>query len=233
MNNDKKYIVFDAYVFGFRTILAYIRPLFLTALCIGLLLLGAAGLGIFSFKTFLQGMMHHINAMDAMTDVSPGEMMMQKLTALWQVRWIIPVIFLSVLFFISLAVAVYANYALLTFDGRATQKVTFPSFMNIIKIMIAKCIQFIIAFIGLALLIAPGIYWIIKTQFIDYAILDGAGIFEAFGKSFALSKGYGWAIFAYISLALTIGALLPSAFFLYWVSVFACGFMYRTIQKSA
>ena len=240
MNSDKKYIVFDAYVFGLRTILAYIRPLFLTGLLLGLFFIGVFGVGIVflkplfqGIKPLLQGMMPHMNAIDGMADASHGQMMMEKLMVLWQVRWIIPVILLVVLFCYSLTVAVYANYALIMFDGKATQKVTFPSFMKIIKIMIAKCIQCIVAFIGLILLIAPGIYWIVKTQFIDYAILDGAGIFEAFSKSFALSKGYGWAIFAYILLTITIGALLPTAFFLYWLSVFACGFIYRTIQKSA
>lgn len=233
MNTDKKYIVFDAYVFGLRNVLAYIRPLFFTGLFLVLLLLGGIGLGAFSFKSLFQGMMHHMSGMGAMAETSRAEMMMQKLTILWEARWIIPPILLALLFFISLIKALYANYALSIFDDTATQKVVFPSFMKIIKIMIAKIIHLIVFLIGLLLFIAPGIYWIIKTQFVDYAILDGAGIFEAFGKSFTLSKGYGWAIFAYLILVVTLGAFLPIALFFYCVALFACGFMYRTIQKGA
>ena len=59
--------------------------------------------------------------------------------------------------------------------------------------------------IGLALVIVPGLYLItIWAVIVPIIVLEGAGVFSSFGRSYHLVRGHGWHVFATLVLLFVI-----------------------------
>lgn len=73
----------------------------------------------------------------------------------------------------------------------------FSCYSLIMKDAIASCLYFFIGFIGLFLLIVPGIYWGITYGFYHQFIVDKqVGIVDAFKKSAEITRGAKWELFS-------------------------------------
>ncbi len=218
---DNKYIVYDAYVSAFRNCIAFIRPLALTMLSFIVMSIVSIAFLFFAYKSAISRFVAMFQSMpvhDAVFSFFPF--------SLFAVAGVL------FLFLIALFMAIYCNYALRIHDGDDSQKVKFPPILAVIKIMFAKFIQLIVLIPPFLLLVFPGIYWMIRTSFIEFAILDkNAGIFSAFSQSFALSKGNGWKIFAALVVSMTLLSVLPTLFIFAPVPLFALGYLYKEIGK--
>jgi hypothetical protein len=89
-------------------------------------------------------------------------------------------------------------------DGRAdlsigdTLRRTWP---RVPTVVLAGILAGIAIAIGLALLIAPGLYLLtIWSLIVPAIVLEGRGVGEAFGRSRDLVRGYGWTVFGVILL---------------------------------
>ncbi len=88
--------------------------------------------------------------------------------------------------------------------------------------------------IGLILFIIPGIIIAIKLQFLEYLIVDKKMGFEAFNKSWEMTKGVKWNLFVFGILLLLINilgvlALFVGLFVTLPLSLIATAFVYRKL----
>ena len=106
----------------------------------------------------------------------------------------------------------YINYTLRVYDrGYAEFSDLFPSFGRVLKVMLAWCIFTSMVSVGLALLVIPGIYLMIRFGFFSYLILDkNVGVFDSLKMSWRITRGYGGELFVLLCFATvlhTIGGL--------------------------
>lgn len=93
----------------------------------------------------------------------------------------------------------------------------------------------LIVFVGMILLIIPGIIWSIKFQFFSYLIIDkGLGPIEALKMSSAITKDAKWDLFLFFLLILAINllgalALLVGLFVTIPITMVAIAFVYRKL----
>ncbi len=104
--------------------------------------------------------------------------------------------------------------------------------------IIANLVRSIATVVGLLLLIIPGIIIALKLQFIDYLIVDKKMGFEAFNKSWEMTKGVKWNLFVFgILLALIniLGflALIVGLFVTLPLSMVATAFVYKKLVSQA
>lgn len=97
----------------------------------------------------------------------------------------------------------------------------------------------LIVFVGMILLIIPGIIWSIKFQFFSYLIIDkGLGPIEALKMSSAITKDAKWDLFLFFLLILAINllgalALLVGLFVTIPITMVAIAFVYRKLLAHA
>jgi uncharacterized membrane protein len=73
----------------------------------------------------------------------------------------------------------------------------FYAFQNIGNIILANILVWAIIGIGLVLLIVPGIIFACRLAFVPYLVMDGKiEAVESISKSWEMTKGYSWTIFA-------------------------------------
>ncbi len=100
--------------------------------------------------------------------------------------------------------------------------------------IIANLARSIAIIVGLLLLIIPGIIIFIKLQFIDYLIVDKKMEFEAFNKSWEMTKGVKWNLFVFGILLFLINvlgflALIIGLFITLPLSLIATAFVYKKL----
>lgn len=84
-------------------------------------------------------------------------------------------------------------------------KEIFDGFGKYPKIVLANLLTGLLVFLGLLLLIIPGIIVICRLAFVPYIVMDqGLGPIAAVEKSWKMTKGHGWTIFGMGLLAIPI-----------------------------
>jgi hypothetical protein len=105
------------------------------------------------------------------------------------------------------------------------------------KYLLASILYSLIVIGGLILLIVPGIIWAIKFQFFGYFIVEGAGWYESFKKSGAITQGTKLDLF-WLGLLSGLITLAGALFFLIGLFVavptvmLAFAFVYRKLQSA-
>jgi uncharacterized membrane protein len=106
------------------------------------------------------------------------------------------------------------------------------------KIIMATLLFAIIVYIGMILLIIPGIYFAIKYQYFALSLIENPdlGIWASFKRSASLTKGVKWKLFGFgwVSLGVSILGLLAlgvGALVAWIVLSIATAFIYVTLAK--
>ncbi len=200
MEEKNKFFVYDSFVFAFKNILAQVRVFTLIGLitvlvfvCLMVVMIVSGGV-----------LMHTIRM--AATDWRTVAMVV-----LSQVKYALG----AALIFLGLA-GLFVSWISVGFNGVALGirdegegKVGkfFPSVLTLIKAAAAMiCFVFVLIF-GFICLIVPGIYWLIRSNFFMFAIIDGAGVFEAFSISFRITKGKEWYILGHLLIVVALSTL--------------------------
>ena len=108
----------------------------------------------------------------------------------------------------------------------------FPLFFNY---LFGSILYGLIIFVGIILLIIPGIIWAIKFQFYSYFIVDeGLGPIEALKRSSLITKGFKWNLFLLGLLLILINVLgalclLVGLFATIPTAMLAVSFVYRKL----
>ena len=104
-------------------------------------------------------------------------------------------------------------------DERADIRGVFAGFQtNYLNIVLANLLVFAICGIGFVLLIVPGIIFACRLAFVPYLVMDkGLDPVGAIEKSWNMTRGHGWRIFAMFLVAIP---LLLIGFMLLFVGVF-------------
>jgi len=105
-------------------------------------------------------------------------------------------------------------------------------------VFLASLLSGILVFAGLILLIIPGIYFALRFSMVRFAVLEGAGVMESFGKSTALTNGLKWQLLGFFAvmillnilgaIALMIGLLITIP-----VTMIAFAHIYLALTKKA
>ncbi len=134
MEQDKKYLVFDAYVFGTRNFLAYIRPLLLT----GLIIIGVGGFTLFALLFVLKNLFstHLLIAAEAYKGMGELGFLSLFRENIGSIVLLFFILYILASLFWGWVAAIFYNYGLLFFDEKTNQKIVFPSFVNVVKIAI-------------------------------------------------------------------------------------------------
>jgi hypothetical protein len=147
----------------------------------------------------------------------------------------------SLVYISVLGIVVSSVYSFVTFflmtqyvyearQGRPSWKGAFQALLPKLFFLFVTTLIFIIAIIvGTCFLIIPGIIVVVRLGAYDYAVMfDNAGIMDSFKKSWALTQGSFWRIFAVIlilSLPFIIAGIIPKTnFFLalsMWMQTFS------------
>ncbi len=219
MNQETRHPVLESFAFGFKTIIFNIIPVFISVFVVWLiswglkillasLLFGAET----SLRVSLQGIQKSVGFVFSFEWGSLIDTIIYLISSLL----IYPI-------YITLGVSIFAHFGFMAMDHKPVT-LAIPSVWRMFKVGVAKIIQWTIALFGLIFFVFPGIYWIIRTQFIAYAIIDkNAGIFSAFGQSFALTKGRTGTIFCYLVLSIIATAFIIS----FPLAIFAGAYLYR------
>ncbi len=115
----------------------------------------------------------------------------------------------------------------------------FSQYPLFIKFVIGMVLYLLITYLGMILLIIPGIIWSLKYWFFDYFIVDqGLGPIESLKRSSAITKGAKGNLFVFFFLLLfinIIGALclLVGLFATLPISLVAVAFVYRKLLEEA
>lgn len=116
---------------------------------------------------------------------------------------------LAILPFITGASTFYAHQYL------TSQEATIPRSIQVAgerftELVVLTFIFFALSFAGLLFFLIPGIYLSIRLSFIYYAlIIENRSTFDAFNRSWQLTKGYWWKLFWPFLLIVCIVLILP------------------------
>jgi hypothetical protein len=130
-------------------------------------------------------------------------------------------VFIMLSSLVSLTLRIYyIKFSLVSFEGtlhNSTLHTLKLSFFLIPIIFVANFMYLLVSFVGLLLLIIPGLIFMLSFYFYEYFIISGqVGFFKAFSESQRITKGYrlqlmGIIIFFSI-LSFSISALIDSIF---------------------
>ncbi len=101
---------------------------------------------------------------------------------------------------------------------------------------LASVLYFIIVFLGIILLIIPGVYLAIRFIFFEYFIIDKKmGIVESLKESWKITQGKFWGVFAFSAALIALNilgalALLVGLLVTIPISIVAWAFVYRRIS---
>lgn len=114
-------------------------------------------------------------------------------------------------------------------DERADIREVFSGFKtNYLNIILANLLVFAICGIGFVLLIVPGIVFACRLAFVPYLVMDkGLDPVAAIEKSWNMTRGHGWRIFAMFLVAiplLLIGLLLLGVGVFFAALLVSCAF---------
>jgi uncharacterized membrane protein len=110
--------------------------------------------------------------------------------------------------------------------------------ISFLKFLVTQVIFGIMIFVGILLLVVPGILVIVRFQYAPYILVDKkTGIWESFRESLAITKGSGWSLFLMLIAVLGInvlGALLLGVglFITIPLTTIAIGFVYRKLVNA-
>jgi len=106
---------------------------------------------------------------------------------------------------VSVAISISLTYVLLIIARGETPTfesltVPFRSYKTPLTFFLATLLIMIAGLIGLALLILPGIWILIRLQFYKYIVLEHEGIKarESLAQSFEMTKGHFWQLFLFL-----------------------------------
>ena len=107
------------------------------------------------------------------------------------------------------------------------------------KFLLASVLYSLIVTVGFLLLIVPGIYFMIKYQFVLYLIVDkNMDVAQAFSMSSQITNGVKWQLFFF---DLLIGIIILAGFLFFGVGIFAAlptalvavAYVYRKLSSGA
>jgi len=105
-------------------------------------------------------------------------------------------IIILISFLLSFLISAIISPGIVTISLKASrgESVSFNDFLGktkyVVRIMVANVIYFILITIGFLLLIVPGLFVLIRLQFIPYLIVDkNMGAIEAIKESYQITKG--------------------------------------------
>ena len=221
MEQNNKFFVYDSYVFAFKNALANARIITLAYITWLAVLIPLAIITGLSYRTCF-AMLPSIGVTwkplaHQLLQTSSVMMLLLILITLLVAAWIT----------ISLVQIVLRIYK----TGEAYFSDLFPSPWLIIKAYISFIILIPIALLGLILFIVPGLYFIIRSWFYMYALVEGEGIFEAFSTSFRITHGKEWQIFS----LLVIGGALATVTMFFGIFIWALSsiYVYRLLKKGS
>lgn len=136
----------------------------------------------------------------------------------------------------SLFVMGYLKNCLQTLDGEEPQFSAYGQVSRKIpSFLIAYIIYYVIVIIGLALLIAPGVYLALRLQFFYASMVDeNTGIIESFKRSWQITKGQTLQLFVLFLIMILISiagniALLVGIFVAAPLILLMYGYTYRKL----
>jgi len=109
-------------------------------------------------------------------------------------------------FILGLFIMGYLKNCIQTLDGEEPQFSAYGQVSRkLISFLIAYILYNVIVAIGLALLVAPGIYLSLRLQFFYASMVDeNTGIIDSFKRSWSMTKGYSMSLFVLFLIMLLI-----------------------------
>lgn len=116
---------------------------------------------------------------------------------------------LAILFFLSALIAGFIKMSLEVFEKGASRiNVLFSCKDLSIRLVLLHMLVCIITAFGLALLVVPGIYWMIRYSFAPYAMVDkNLGVMESLRYSWQLTKTNKWNLLGLVIVQTIITAI--------------------------
>lgn len=205
---NKKISIFDAVVYGFKSIFDNFRLFFLAALTLAVVTIAGGVAVVFSL-----GIPWWMTALPLWSRIAQGCQGTECAAALQglmssikiQLLPFLLILFIVVLFLIAIHLG-FIKLCLEFYDtGSSSVSRIFSQFKNTVKAFIAGLFYFVMVVAGLIAFIFPGLYLMFRFCFFAFLIVDkNAGIFESLKQSWALTRGYGWQFFALLVALLAI-----------------------------
>jgi len=235
-----RFSVFEADVYGIRSVLDNIRLFVLSALAklamfLGLFILFgllAAGLiksmiGLIpQFQSF-RACTNQIECMSVFQQqIWPNIFFLISRYSVW--------VLLFLLFFSFVGIAIWLGFIRLALKlhdtGKSSVKLLFSAFDVAPKGFVASILYGLIVLGGLFLFIIPGIYLGLRFGFYTFFIADkNAGIIDSLKRSWNVTRNHGWHLFAIIILFPALIAIPLGAFLLMPFAVNVWSYVYRKL----
>ncbi len=224
MEANNKFVLYDAYVFAFKNALAHVRIFTL------------------AFFTFFAVTLPIALSILFITKSLPAVLSGAALTKEYWQAWIISnfatsfgiglILVTIILLLLSWIVMTIVRISLAIHDtGTAGFKEIVPDLFILIKVFFGTLIHFFVMILGFICFIIPGIYWIIRSWFYLYAIIEGRGIMQAFSTSFSLTKNKEWYIFTQLVASGALGSAI--AFLAAPIVILSNTYLYRELSKES
>lgn len=235
----RKFSVFEAIVFGLKTVFDNFRLFFLisaTYLAVFILalltMIMTIGMGILmTLKDTLPSMVQECKA-------GSCQPMVQKI---WELFKLMPLPAILLIGFVTWIIlyGLSLGYIRIALDLHDTSysnfKRLFSCFPLIFKVFIAQLLFTIMVSLGLILFIIPGIYLMLRCGLYAYFIVDQhAGIIESLKQSYTATEGQTWHLASlYLALLVIVLVAKPVGFLIMTpVSILAYAYVYRKITGS-
>lgn len=231
---EHKFSVFESLLFSFKSALDNFRLFFLASL----VWLGAALFGISLLLISLGASLTSI--IDLANQMAQGLKGATFITAAQAILYAVgPIHLLSFLIVITISGYILVGIGLgfialvLEFYDTGASQVSriFSCFGLAMRAFFATALYCGIIFVGLLLLIFPGLYWAFRFLFFGYFIVDqNASVIDSLKQSWAITRGQGWRI---LSLWTALGALTSTG--LIWmflpIGLLAYAHIFRTLGR--
>jgi len=201
-----RFSVFEAIVYAFKTVLDNIRLFFFTALAkLAFFFIFFGIFGIFSVGIFkkLWGQWPQLVELFKCDSIETCKASWEQLSGTLSgliTQYAIGLgIFVLVLIF--LGIGIYLGFIRLVLKlhdtGSSSVKLLFSCFGLAPKALISTILYGLMVFVGFIAFIIPGIYLMLRGFFFPYFIVDkNAGIIDSIKRSFAITRGQVWPLFA-------------------------------------
>ena len=193
---NKRFSVYDAFVYGFKSTLDNFRLFFLAFISVFAVVLVVFPIILLFFKETI-----------ALVYQFPGLFLMMR--KIHEIRIPESVLFFLLLLLILLIHGLSIGFTKLVLEfydtGKSNVKRIFGAFRFLPTFFIAHIVYWAIVLVGLMFLVLPGIYLGLRLGFYRYFIIDkNAGIIDSLRMSFAMTKGHEWDMLIVFILAIII-----------------------------
>ncbi|MCK5632588.1 hypothetical protein KAH94_02485 [bacterium] len=121
------------------------------------------------------------------------------------------VVFLNVILIFGLFLGFMRIVLDLYDNGSSSVKRLFSCFYLLPKAIVATLIFILLVFVGFLFVVVPGIYLAVRMRFFMYYLIDkNLGPIECLKKSYRATKGFGWDVFALMTLQSLLMSVLPA-----------------------